>query len=99
MAANHPVSLYAATKKANEMMAHAYSHLYDLPTTALRFFTVYGPWGRPDMSPFIFTKAILKNDTIKVFNYGEMMRDFTYVDDVVVGISNAINRTPVGNAL
>jgi len=95
MSANHPVSLYAATKKSNEMMAHAYSHLYDLPTTALRFFTVYGPWGRPDMSPFIFTKAILKSQPIKVFNYGKMMRDFTCVDDIVVGISNAIDTIPI----
>ncbi len=83
---NHPVSLYAATKKSNELMAHTYSHLYDLPTTGLRFFTVYGPWGRTDMAPMIFAKAILKNEPIKVFNYGKMQRDFTYIEDVVQGI-------------
>tara|TARA_Y100001968_G_scaffold327607_1_gene372985 strand:+ start:760 stop:1845 length:1086 start_codon:yes stop_codon:yes gene_type:complete len=83
---NHPVSLYAATKKSNELMAHTYSHLYDLPTTGLRFFTVYGPWGRPDMAPMIFARSILKNEPIKVFNQGEMQRDFTYIDDVVEGI-------------
>ncbi len=83
---NHPVSLYAATKKSNELMAHTYSHLYDLPTTGLRFFTVYGPWGRPDMAPMIFARSILKNEPIKVFNHGEMQRDFTYIDDVVEGI-------------
>ncbi|WP_269609616.1 NAD-dependent epimerase/dehydratase family protein [Prochlorococcus marinus] len=85
-AVNHPVSLYAATKKSNELMAHTYSHLYDLPTTGLRFFTVYGPWGRPDMAPMIFARSILKNEPIKVFNQGEMQRDFTYIDDVVEGI-------------
>ena len=85
-AVNHPVSLYAATKKSNELMAHTYSHLYDLPTTGLRFFTVYGPWGRPDMAPMIFAKSILKNEPIKVFNQGNMQRDFTYIDDVVEGI-------------
>ena len=83
---NHPVSLYAATKKSNELMAHSYSHLYDLPTTGLRFFTVYGPWGRPDMAPMIFARSILRNEPIKVFNKGEMQRDFTYIDDVVEGI-------------
>ena len=83
---NHPVSLYAATKKSNELMAHTYSHLYNLPTTGLRFFTVYGPWGRPDMAPMIFAKAILKNEPIRVFNKGKMQRDFTYIDDVVEGI-------------
>src|SRR5665647_1779056 len=83
---DHPVSLYAATKKANELMAHTYSHLYDLPTTGLRFFTVYGPYGRPDMALFLFTKAILSGETIKVFNKGEMKRDFTYIDDIVAGI-------------
>ncbi len=83
---NHPVSLYAATKKSNELMAHTYSHLYDLPTTGLRFFTVYGPWGRPDMAPMIFAKSILKNEPIKVFNHGKMQRDFTYIDDVIQGI-------------
>ena len=85
-AVNHPVSLYAATKKSNELMAHTYSHLYNLPTTGLRFFTVYGPWGRPDMAPMIFARSILNNEPIKVFNKGEMQRDFTYIDDVVKGI-------------
>ncbi len=84
---NHPVSLYAATKKSNELMAHTYSHLYNLPTTGLRFFTVYGPWGRPDMAPMIFAESILKNEPIKVFNHGKMKRDFTYIDDVVEGIT------------
>ncbi len=83
---NHPVSLYAATKKSNELMAHAYSHLYGIPTTGLRFFTVYGPWGRPDMAPMIFAKSILNDQPIKVFNYGEMHRDFTFIDDIVEGI-------------
>lgn len=83
---DHPVSLYAATKKSNELMAHSYSHLYDIPTTGLRFFTVYGPWGRPDMAPFLFTKAILNGDPIKVFNHGKMRRDFTYVEDIVEGV-------------
>ncbi|MEE4277984.1 MAG: NAD-dependent epimerase [Halieaceae bacterium] len=83
---DHPVSLYAATKKANELMAHTYSHLYGLPTTGLRFFTVYGPWGRPDMALFLFTKAILAGEPIKVFNEGRMRRDFTYIDDIVEGI-------------
>lgn len=83
---DHPLSLYAASKKANELMAHTYSHLYDIPTTGLRFFTVYGPWGRPDMAVFIFTKALLEGKTIELFNYGEMERDFTYVDDIVQGI-------------
>lgn len=83
---DHPISLYAATKKANELMAHSYSHLYNLPTTGLRFFTVYGTWGRPDMAMFLFTKAILEDRPINVFNHGNMMRDFTYVDDVVEGI-------------
>ncbi len=85
-AVNHPVSLYAATKKSNELMAHTYSHLYDLPTTGLRFFTVYGPWGRPDMAPMIFARSILNNEPIQVFNHGKMQRDFTYIDDVVEGI-------------
>lgn len=85
-AVDHPVSLYAATKKSNELMAHSYSHLYDLPTTGLRFFTVYGPWGRPDMAPYLFTDAILNNREIKVFNSGKMKRDFTYIDDIVEGI-------------
>ncbi|MGH1461396.1 MAG: NAD-dependent epimerase [Neptuniibacter sp.] len=83
---DHPVSLYAATKKSNELMAHSYSHLYDIPTTGLRFFTVYGPWGRPDMAPFLFTKAILNGDPIKVFNHGKMRRDFTFIDDIVEGV-------------
>jgi len=83
---NHPVSLYAATKKSNELIAHTYSHLYKIPSTGLRFFTVYGPWGRPDMAPMIFTKAILNKQPIKVFNNGEMSRDFTYIDDIVDGI-------------
>ncbi|HEX7001317.1 MAG TPA: NAD-dependent epimerase [Trueperaceae bacterium] len=83
---DHPLSLYAASKKANELMAHTYSHLYGLPTTGLRFFTVYGPWGRPDMAMFIFTKAILEGRPIEVFNYGEMSRDFTYIDDIVEGV-------------
>ncbi|MGI2110937.1 NAD-dependent epimerase [Shewanella frigidimarina] len=85
-AVDHPVSLYAATKKANELMAHSYSHLYDLPTTGLRFFTVYGPWGRPDMAPFLFTDAIINDRQINVFNHGKMKRDFTYIDDIVEGI-------------
>ena len=83
---DHPVSLYAATKKSNELMAHTYSHLYNLPTTGLRFFTVYGPWGRPDMAPFLFTDAIANDRTIKVFNDGKMQRDFTYIDDIVEGV-------------
>ncbi|MBR7889311.1 NAD-dependent epimerase [Marinomonas sp. A79] len=83
---DHPVSLYAATKKANELMAHSYSHLYNIPTTGLRFFTVYGPGGRPDMAPWLFTEAILNDKPIKVFNHGEMMRDFTYIDDIVEGV-------------
>ena len=83
---NHPVSIYAATKISNELMAHTYSHLYKIPTTGLRFFTVYGPWGRPDMAPMIFAKAILKGEEIKVNNYGKMSRDFTYIDDIVEGI-------------
>jgi UDP-glucuronate 4-epimerase len=91
---DHPVSLYAATKKANELMAHAYSHLYGLPTTGLRFFTVYGPWGRPDMALFIFVKAILSGKPIDVFNNGQMVRDFTYVDDIVEGVVRVLDRTP-----
>jgi len=90
---DHPVSLYAATKKANELMAHTYSHLYGLPTTGLRFFTVYGPWGRPDMALFLFTKAILEDRPIQVFNHGHMQRDFTYVDDIVEGIVRVTDRT------
>jgi UDP-glucuronate 4-epimerase len=91
---DHPVSLYAATKKANELMAHSYSHLYGLPTTGLRFFTVYGPWGRPDMAPMLFTKAILAGEPIKVFNHGNMQRDFTYVDDIVEGVVRVLVRPP-----
>jgi UDP-glucuronate 4-epimerase len=83
---DHPVSLYAATKKANELMAHTYSSLYNIPTTGLRFFTVYGPWGRPDMALFLFTKAILEGNSIDVFNHGKMRRDFTYIDDIVEGV-------------
>ncbi len=89
---NHPVSLYAATKRSNELMAHAYSHLYNLPTTGLRFFTVYGPWGRPDMSYFIFTSKILKEEKIQIFNNGEMERDFTYIDDVTESILKLIKK-------
>ncbi len=92
----HPVSLYAATKKSNELMAHAYSKLYNLPTTGLRFFTVYGPWGRPDMSPFLFMDAILHNRPIKVFNNGDMLRDFTYIDDIVEGVVRVIDVLPEG---
>jgi len=87
---DHPISLYAASKKSNELMAHTYSHLYNLPTTGLRFFTVYGPWGRPDMALFLFTKAILENKPIQVFNHGDMQRDFTYIDDIVEGIYRVI---------
>ncbi|MCG6880178.1 MAG: NAD-dependent epimerase [Deltaproteobacteria bacterium] len=89
---DNPISLYAATKKANELMAHAYSHLYDIPCTGLRYFTVYGPWGRPDMALFLFTDAILHNRPINVFNYGQMRRDFTYIDDIVAGTVSAIER-------
>lgn len=94
----HPVSLYAATKKSNELMAHAYSKLYNLPTTGLRFFTVYGPWGRPDMSPFLFIDAILHDRAIKVFNNGDMLRDFTYIDDIVEGVVRIVNIIPQGNS-
>ncbi|MCZ6665547.1 MAG: SDR family NAD(P)-dependent oxidoreductase, partial [Gammaproteobacteria bacterium] len=90
---DHPVSLYAATKKANELMAHTYSHLYGLPTTGLRFFTVYGPWGRPDMSLFMFTKKILAGEPIDVFNYGNHRRDFTYIDDIVAGVISCLDTT------
>ena len=89
---DHPVSLYAATKKANELMAHSYSHLYGLPTTGLRFFTVYGPWGRPDMSPWLFTSAILEDRTINVFNHGKMQRDFTYINDIADGTVRVLDR-------
>jgi UDP-glucuronate 4-epimerase len=91
---DHPVSLYAATKKANELMAHTYSSLYGLPSTGLRFFTVYGPWGRPDMALFLFTKAILEDRPIDVFNYGKMQRDFTYIDDIVEGVFRVMDRIP-----
>lgn len=94
---DHPVSLYAASKKANELMAHTYSHLFGLPTTGLRFFTVYGPWGRPDMALFLFTKAILENKPINVFNNGNMERDFTYIDDIVEGVSRVIFKVPEGS--
>jgi UDP-glucuronate 4-epimerase len=94
---DYPVSLYAATKKANELMAHSYSHLYNMPLTGLRFFTVYGPWGRPDMAVFLFTKAILAGEPIKVFNYGKMQRDFTYIDDLVEGIVRVIDNVPQPN--
>jgi UDP-glucuronate 4-epimerase len=94
---DHPLSLYAATKKSNELMAHAYSYLYGIPVTGLRFFTVYGPWGRPDMALFLFTKAILAGEPIKVFNYGKMRRDFTYIDDVVEGVVRLINKKPEPN--
>jgi len=91
---DHPVSLYAATKKANELMAHTYSHLYGICCTGLRFFTVYGPWGRPDMALFLFTKAILDNKPIKVFNHGKMQRDFTYIDNIIEGVSRVMGRLP-----
>jgi len=94
----HPVSLYAATKKSNELMAHAYSNLYNIPTTGLRFFTVYGPWGRPDMSPFLFTDAIMHDRSIKVFNNGDMLRDFTYIDDIVEGVVRCIDKPAVPDA-
>ena len=94
---DHPVSLYAATKKSNELMAHTYSNLYNIPTTGLRFFTVYGPWGRPDMALFLFTKAILNGETIDVFNNGKMRRDFTYVDDIVQGVYRLISKIPEPN--
>jgi UDP-glucuronate 4-epimerase len=94
---DHPVSLYAATKKANELMAHTYSHLYGLPTTGLRFFTVYGPWGRPDMSLFLFTRSILAGKPIDVFNYGNHQRDFTYVDDIVEGVIRCIDTPATGS--
>jgi UDP-glucuronate 4-epimerase len=94
---DHPVSLYAATKKANELMAHTYSHIFGLCCTGLRFFTVYGPWGRPDMALFLFTKAILDNQPIKVFNHGKMQRDFTYIDDIVEGVTRVMGRLPEPN--
>lgn len=94
---DHPVSLYAASKKANELMAHTYSHLFQIPTTGLRFFTVYGPWGRPDMAYYSFTKDIIEGKTIKVFNNGDMRRDFTYIDDIVEGIIRLLNKPPTSN--
>jgi len=94
---DHPVSLYAATKKANELMAHTYSHLFQLPCTGLRFFTVYGPWGRPDMALFLFTRAILEDKPIKVFNHGKMKRDFTYIDDIIEGVVRVMGRLPQAN--
>ena len=90
---DHPVSLYAATKKSNELMAHTYSHLFQIPTTGLRFFTVYGPWGRPDMALFNFTKKMLAGEPIDVFNYGKHKRDFTYVDDIVEGVVRTLDKT------
>jgi UDP-glucuronate 4-epimerase len=94
---DHPVSLYAATKKANELMAHTYSHLFGLPCTGLRFFTVYGPWGRPDMALFLFTRAILEEKAIQVFNHGKMQRDFTYIDDIIEGVVRTMGRQPEPN--
>ncbi len=94
---DHPVSLYAATKKSNELMAHTYSHLFKIPTTGLRFFTVYGPWGRPDMAPILFTKKILAGESIDVFNYGNHRRDFTYIDDIVEGVIRTLDQVVVGN--
>ena len=94
---DHPLSLYAATKKSNELMAHTYSHLYNLPSTGLRFFTVYGPWGRPDMALFKFTKAILDGENISVFNYGKHRRDFTYIDDIVEGVIRVLDQPANSN--
>jgi UDP-glucuronate 4-epimerase len=94
---DHPLSLYAASKKANELMAHTYSHLYRIPTTGLRFFTVYGPWGRPDMALFKFTRAILAGEPIDVFNYGKHRRDFTFIDDIVEGVIRVLDRPPTGD--
>lgn len=96
-ATNHPLTIYAATKKSNELIAHSYSNLYSLPTTGLRFFTVYGPWGRPDMAFFLFTKAIIAGEPINIYNHGEMWRDFTYIDDIVTGLSLAIDKTAQPN--
>ncbi|MBP9218984.1 MAG: NAD-dependent epimerase [Sterolibacterium sp.] len=95
---DHPVSLYAATKKANELMAHTYSHLFGVPTTGLRFFTVYGPWGRPDMALFLFTKAILEGRPIEIFNHGRMRRDFTYIDDIALGVIKLLDQPPAADA-
>ena len=97
-AADHPVSLYAASKRSNELMAHSYSHLFGIPTTGLRFFTVYGPWGRPDMALFVFTKAMLRGHTIELYNHGDMRRDFTYIDDIVDGMLRVVDRPPQGVA-
>lgn len=94
---DHPISLYAASKKANELLAHSYAHLYGLPCTGLRFFTVYGPWGRPDMAYFLFTKSIIEEKFIEIFNYGNMRRDFTYIDDIVGGISSLLDKIPCSN--
>ena len=94
---DHPISIYATTKKANELMAHTYSNLYNLPTTGLRFFTVYGPWGRPDMALFLFTKSIIENKPIKIFNNGKMIRDFTYIDDIIEGLIRVIKKIPKAN--
>ena len=94
---DHPISMYAVTKRSNELMAHSYSHLYKLPTTGLRFFTVYGPWGRPDMALYLFTKAIIEEKPIKVFNYGKMKRDFTFIDDIIEGVIKLIDNPPLGN--
>lgn len=95
---DHPVSLYAATKKTNELMAHTYSSLFGVPTTGLRFFTVYGPWGRPDMALFLFTKAIIEGRPIEVFNYGKMRRDFTYIDDIIEGVVRVMGKIPRGDS-
>ena len=95
---DHPESLYAATKKANELMAHTYSSLYGIPTTGLRFFTVYGPWGRPDMAPILFSKAIIRGEVIKVFNYGNLVRDFTYIDDIVEGVVRVVDKPATCNS-
>jgi len=94
---DHPVTLYAASKKSNELMAHVYSHLFQLPTTGLRLFTIYGPWGRPDMALYLFTKAILEGQPLKVFNQGNMQRDFTYIDDIVEGVVRVMNKIPKKN--
>lgn len=96
---DHPISMYAATKKSNELMAHTYSHLYRLPTTGLRFFTVYGPWGRPDMSPFIFARAIFEGKPIRLFNYGEHSRDFTYIDDIIDGVLRTFDAPPASGTV
>ncbi len=96
---DHPVSLYAATKKANELMAHTYSHLFAMPSTGLRFFTVYGPWGRPDMAPFLFSRAILEGKPINVFNHGKSLRDFTYIDDIVTGVVRVLDKPAMANPM